>query len=215
MGFDKLWAPLGDRPVVAYALDTLAASPRIVRLAVVVAEDRIGAMQALVETQASGAVVCRGGARRRDSVASGLSALRDCAWVLVHDAARPFLTERLIDDGIEAVQAADAAVAAVPVRDTIKRVAGGVVQATLPREALWSVQTPQLFRTEVLARALAACDEDVTDEAALVERLGGRVVVYPGSDSNWKLTAPGDLELAAAWLAVRRAAAVCPAVASV
>ena len=207
MGFDKLWAPLGGRPVLSYALETLGAVPELVRLVVVVASQRLERATPLVGQYAPGAVVSAGGERRRDSVAAGLRLLLDCEWVLVHDAARPFLSPSLIRDGLGAVRGADAAVAALPIRDTIKRVADGVVAETLRREELWSVQTPQIFRRAVLERALAASDEDVTDEATLVERLGGRVVVYPGSERNWKLTTPGDLELAEAWLAASRARA--------
>ena len=203
MGFDKLWAPLGGRPVLSYALETLGAARELACLVVVVASERLAPARALVGSYAPGAVVGAGGERRRDSVAAGLAHVRDCDWVLVHDAARPFLTGQLIRDGLAAVRAADAAVAAVPVRDTIKRVTHGVVGETLRREELWSVQTPQVFHRPVLERALAASEQDVTDEATLVERLGGRVVVYPGSERNWKLTTPADLELAEGWLAAR------------
>ena len=202
MGFDKLWAPLAGRPVVSHALGILAACPLIDRLALVVAADRLSDAEQLVQNVGVPANVCIGGARRRDSVAAGLRSFRDRRWVLVHDAARPFLTDQLIRDGLQAVRDADAAVAAVPVRDTVKRVSERRVLETLPRDQLWSAQTPQLFRAEILDRALRTFEEDATDEAALVERLGGRVVVYPGAEANRKLTTPADFELAEAWLAL-------------
>ena len=204
MGFDKLWAPLAGRPVVSHALAVLAACSQIDRLALVVAADRLCDAEQLIRDLGVPAEICVGGARRRDSVAAGLRSLGCGRWVLVHDAARPFLTDHLIRDGLEAARDADAdaAVAAVPVRDTVKRVSEGLVLETLPRDQLWNAQTPQLFRLEILDRALRTFDEDATDEAALVERLGGRVVVYPGAESNRKLTTPADLELAEAWLAL-------------
>jgi 2-C-methyl-D-erythritol 4-phosphate cytidylyltransferase len=94
-------------------------------------------------------------------------------------------------------------VAAVPARDTIKRVAAGRVLETLPRAELWQVQTPQVFRADLLARALRLADADVTDEATLIERSGGQVRVFPGHDGNWKVTSPADFALAEAWLARR------------
>ena len=202
MGFDKLWAPLAGRPVVSHALAVLAACPLIDRLALVVAPDRLSDAEQLVLDFGVPADICIGGARRRDSVAAGLRSVRDGRWVLVHDAARPFLTDQLIRDGLLAVGDADAAVAAVPVRDTVKRVSERRVLETLPRDQLWNAQTPQLFRAEILDRALRTFEEDATDEAALVERLGGRVVVYPGAEANRKLTTPADFELAEAWLAL-------------
>lgn len=203
MGFDKLWAPLGGRPVLGYALEVLARAGSIGRLVVVVAAERRAEAGRLAREIGGRVEVCVGGARRRDSVAAGLARMGELPRVLVHDAARPFLTQRLIDDGAAALVGADAAVAAVPVRDTIKRVDGSVVRETLRREELWAVQTPQLFRTEVLDRALRASDDDVTDEAALVERIGGSVLVYPGDETNRKLTTQADFLIAEALLASR------------
>lgn len=205
MGFDKVWALLAGRPVLTYALDVLTGSRMVDRLVLVVAPNRQADAHRLVRDLGARVELCPGGARRRDSVAAGLELIPDLTQVLVHDAARPFLTERLIVDGIVAIRDADAAVAAVPLRDTLKRVEHGCVLETLPREQLWVIQTPQFFRTDVLARALRASDEDVTDEATLVEWIGGRVVVYAGCEGNQKLTTPADLDLAEARLAMRRA----------
>jgi 2-C-methyl-D-erythritol 4-phosphate cytidylyltransferase len=206
MGFDKVWAPLGDRPVAGHALSVLASSAQITQLAIVVSSDRLADAGVLATGLPRAAVVCQGGADRRDSVSAGLEALDACEWVLVHDAARPFLTPRLIDLALDAVRATGAAVAAVPARDTVKRVADGLVLETLPRGEIWSVQTPQVFRTALLRCALLSTDRDVTDEATLVERMGGQVSVFRGAESNFKITAPGDLERAEAWLAhLRRA----------
>jgi 2-C-methyl-D-erythritol 4-phosphate cytidylyltransferase len=138
-------------------------------------------------------------------VAAGLAALDDCAWALIHDAARPFLTADLVERGLEAVRPTGACVAAVPARDTIKRVRDGTVVETPPRDQLWVVQTPQVFRRDVVLAALSATDDDATDEAGLVERIGGRVRVYLGDALNLKITTPDDLELARAILTLRTA----------
>lgn len=211
MGLDKVWWRLRRRPVLAYPLQTLARCPLIAEIAVAVSGERLAEAERLIEDFAPGARVCPGGARRRDSVANGLALVAGCDWVLVHDAARPFLTDALIRDGLDLVwnpetrgpREWDAAIAAVPVADTIKRARDGVVVETLRREELWAAQTPQIFRTSVLESALESSDEDVTDEATLVERMGGRVALYNGSTSNLKLTTPGDLVWAAQRVAER------------
>jgi 2-C-methyl-D-erythritol 4-phosphate cytidylyltransferase len=146
-------------------------------------------------------VVVVGGATRSDSVRAGLAALPDDGTVevvLVHDGARPLASSALFERVVAAVRAgADGAVPAVPVSDTIKRIAGGVVVETPAREALVAVQTPQGFRFEALRSAHAGGGE-ATDDAALVEAAGGRVVVVPGEPANRKVTTPHDLATMAA-----------------
>lgn len=210
MGFDKLWAPLGPRRVIEYALGTLAAVASIDQLVLVVAAERLAEARQLAAAVDRPIAVCIGGARRRDSVAAGVRELQDCRWVLVHDAARPFVSEELIRRGLESARATGAAVAAVPVKDTVKRVANGVVLGTLPRQELWSVQTPQVFRFDLLRAALESDDDDVTDEATLVERTGSQVRIFLGDETNWKITTPVDLQLAEAWLAHQVAPGTSP-----
>ena len=141
--------------------------------------------------------VCPGGERRQDSVVAGLSHLSHCDWVVIHDGARPLVTLDLIDRGLEAATETGAAVAAVPVTDTIK-VAGddGFVQGTPPRRNLWAVQTPQVFRFDIIAEAYRQTKYEVTDDARLVEQLGYRVKLYMGSYDNIKVTTTNDLALA-------------------
>jgi 2-C-methyl-D-erythritol 4-phosphate cytidylyltransferase len=143
-----------------------------------------------------------GGARRRDSVRAGLAALPDDAdLVLVHDAARPLASARLVERVIAALADGHSAVVpGIPVRDTLKRVTDGRVAATLDRSDVVAVQTPQGFRVDVLRAAHAGDDDDATDDAALVERTGGTVAVVPGEEHNLKITYPGDLKIAAAVL---------------
>ncbi len=140
-----------------------------------------------------------GGATRSDSVRAGLAAADlDADIVVVHDAARPLASAALFAAVVEAVRAgADAAVPGVALADTVKRVAGDRVAATIPRDDLVAVQTPQAFRAAALRRAHAG-GLDATDDAALVEQAGGVVVVVPGEPRNIKVTGPEDLAVAAA-----------------
>lgn len=207
MGFDKLWADLGGKPVLAWSLSTLAACHALDRLVVVASEDRYDETWRLAGRMVPARLrpkAVRGGERRRDSVAAGLDALDGCSWVLIHDAARPFLTDRLIVRGLAEVSQTGACVAALPARDTIKRVdPGRNVLETPPRDQLWTVQTPQLFRIDLLLQALAATDDDATDEATLVERIGGTVRVFEGEVKSFKITTPDDLEIARALLSLQ------------
>jgi 2-C-methyl-D-erythritol 4-phosphate cytidylyltransferase len=139
-----------------------------------------------------------GGERRRDSVAAGLRVVLDCEWVVVHDGARPFVTPDLISRGLEAARLSGAAIAAVPVNDTIKAVRDEVVVDTVDRSTLWAAQTPQVFRTALLWEAHHRTAGDTTDDAAMVEALGTAVRVYPGAYGNMKVTFPEDLDLARA-----------------
>jgi 2-C-methyl-D-erythritol 4-phosphate cytidylyltransferase len=143
------------------------------------------------------AAAVRGGAKRSDSVRSGLAAVSsDAEIVVVHDAARPLASARVFDAVIGAVRdGADGAVPGVPVSDTIKRVDGDRVVETVDRTSLVAVQTPQAFRADVLRRAHASAS-DATDDAALVESVGGTVVIVPGEPTNLKVTNARDLAIA-------------------
>jgi len=144
-----------------------------------------------------------GGARRRDSVVAGLAALESGAdWVLVHDAARPLATEVLARRVVERLLLGDVdgVVPVVPVRDTIKRVDGDAVVETVDRGPLVVAQTPQGFRVAALQAAQRLDPGDVSDEALLIERAGGRVVTVPGEAANLKVTYPGDLTVVEALL---------------
>ncbi len=139
-----------------------------------------------------------GGRRRQDSVANGLLHVPDGVdFVLVHDAARAAASAALVEAVIGRLAAGevDAVIPAVPVRDTIRRVDGEDATGTVDREGLVAVQTPQGFRTEALRRAHGEVRDDVTDDAQMIERLGGRVVVVPGEPTNLKVTYREDLEL--------------------
>jgi 2-C-methyl-D-erythritol 4-phosphate cytidylyltransferase/2-C-methyl-D-erythritol 2,4-cyclodiphosphate synthase len=143
--------------------------------------------------------VVEGGDRRQDSVANAFDAIASGAdIVLVHDAARPFVSAALISRSIDAAAEHGAAIAALPASDTVKRVAGGVIRATVPRESIFLAQTPQAFRREVLRDAVALGRSGVhaTDEAALAEQAGHPVHIVAGDAANVKITTPADLDAA-------------------
>jgi 2-C-methyl-D-erythritol 4-phosphate cytidylyltransferase len=203
----KQFLALGDRPLLVHTLQGLSQSPLIDTVVLVVPADWVSKAKAeLVEPHRLtkvGAVVA-GGARRQDSVAAGLEALPpEVNLVVVHDGVRPFVTAEMVAAVVEAAKDVGAAVTAVPVTDTVKKVDGGVVVETLRRERLVSVQTPQAFSRSLLAEALGRAETDGvagTDEAALVERLGHPVRVVSGSPYNLKITTPEDWALAEALL---------------
>ncbi len=198
-GVDKLWAKLGGKPVLARVIDVFQRCASIDQIVVVLSQPNLEPGQRLVAEQGWSKVtdVCPGGRRRQDSVVAGLSRLSHCSWVVIHDGARPLVTADLINHGLEAATETGAAVAAVPVTDTIK-VAGDdqFVQGTPPRRNLWAVQTPQVFRFDIIAEAYRQTKYEVTDDARLVEQLGYRVKLYMGSYDNIKVTTPDDLALA-------------------
>jgi 2-C-methyl-D-erythritol 4-phosphate cytidylyltransferase len=190
MGFPKLWADVRGQPLLAHALmSARAASPA--ELVVVVAEDRLAEARAL----APSARVVAGGVRRRDSVTNGLNA-STATWLAIHDAARALAPPELFARGLQAALASGAAIPAIALKDTIKRVANSRVVDTPSRAEHVAVQTPQIFRRDVLERALALTDDDVTDEAALVEQLGIHVAVFEGDERAFKVTTPLDFALA-------------------
>ena len=152
--------------------------------------------------------VCIGGERRRDSVRAGLKHLPHSDWTVIHDGARPLADCAMVENGLQHAAETGAAAAAVPVADTIKRAtAEGLVEGTLEREGLWAVQTPQVFRTDLLKEAHEADSDDATDDASIVERIGA-VKLFEGDPANIKVTTPTDLAVAEALLKARAARAM-------
>ena len=199
MGSDKIFAALAGKPVIAWSLDVLQSCRAIDEIILVLHKDKIETGKKMVAERGLTRVtaVCEGGRLRQDSVKKGLEQVLGCQWVLVHDGARPFLTNKLIVDGIETVKQTGAAVAAVPVKDTVKEVDGEeLVTRTLERGLLRVVQTPQVFGADILKEAYLAINGEFTDDAAVVERAGYRVKLYPGDYRNIKITTPQDLLLA-------------------
>lgn len=202
-GADKLLAPLGGRPLIAYSIAAFAAHPAIDDLIVVASEANLETIRQVTDaSEATNVTVVLGGRRRRDSVHNGLQAAGDCDYVVVHDAARPLVDAAMIDEALDGAREVGAALCAVPVSDTVKRADPlGRVSSTVTREGLWLAQTPQAFRTSLLLRAHESIDIDVTDDAALIELIGEPVKLVMGSTRNIKVTLPEDLALVRALLA--------------
>ena len=212
-GTPKALRLLGGAPLLVHAVRSLARA-RLVDLVVVAAPtDQVDQVRALLTDHHAGAAlhVVAGGPTRQESVRRALAGLPDSVQtVLVHDAARPLAPVELVDAVAAAVL--DGEVAVVPglsVADTVKRIDGDAVVETLDRSTLRAIQTPQGFARATLEEAhLGATGEEATDDAALVERLGRRVVVVPGAEEAFKVTRPLDLLLAEAVLTRRRAGGV-------
>jgi 2-C-methyl-D-erythritol 4-phosphate cytidylyltransferase len=203
---DKLFAPLAGRPLIAHTLMAFEVCRAVDTVVLVLAEENLERGRGLVASAGFDkvAAICPGGPRRQDSVRLGLEALAECRWVVVHDGARPLVTAALIEAGLAAAAETGAAIAALPLADTLKEAAeDGLIRRTLDRRNLWTAQTPQVFDCQRLREAHRRPDSvgEVTDDAALVEALGQRVKVFPGSPRNLKVTTAADLALAQALLA--------------
>jgi 2-C-methyl-D-erythritol 4-phosphate cytidylyltransferase len=207
--------PLAGRPLVEWSIDAFARAETVGAVVVAVPpghEAELG----------DGVVAVPGGAHRSESVAAGLERVGSAELVAVHDAARPLTTPELIDALVEMLAArpdAAAVIAAAPLTDTVKRSreprpargefprGGPTVAETMSRDHLWAAQTPQVFRTQALREALDTDAQHIaaaTDDAMLVERAGGKVLIHPSPPENLKVTTPLDLRIAELLLAERR-----------
>ena len=203
-GKKKQFLLLGEKPILARALDSFEASPLIRSIHLVVApEDMDYCLKEIVEKYGYRKIVAirPGGKQRQDSVRHGIDSLAaDSDIVVIHDGVRPFVTPTMIEASIRSAVTLGAVVLAVPVKETVKMVdPDGTVLKTLDRETLWQIQTPQAFQTSILREAFRKAAGDgfvATDDASLVERLGVAVHVLPGSYRNIKITTPEDLTLA-------------------
>ena len=194
----KQYLELAGRPVLLRAMDPFVEHPDVHWIIVALPAEDLGDPPGFLPP---GVILVAGGEERGDSVRAGLEAVPEAAdVVLIHDAARPLLTLEIVDRALSAAAGGVGVIAAVPVADTLKRVdADGRVDATVDRAGLWRAQTPQAFPRRMILdayRRAAAEGVSATDDAALVERFGGRVVVVEGAETNIKVTTPGDLRLA-------------------
>jgi 2-C-methyl-D-erythritol 4-phosphate cytidylyltransferase/2-C-methyl-D-erythritol 2,4-cyclodiphosphate synthase len=203
----KQFLEIGGRTILERSIEAFSRHPAVGEVVVALPPDRIeGVAARMRELGLAHVALVEGGTRRQDSVAHAFARVNPAASVVViHDAARPFVTPALIDRTIEAATRYGAAIAALPVRDTVKQAGGDreehsrPIAATLAREDIFLAQTPQAFRREVLKRALELAREaaiDGTDEAVLAERAGFPVHLVPGDPDNMKITTPEDLEAA-------------------
>ena len=205
-GIDKTLVELHGVPLIARTIDVFEACDAVDTVVLVVSRDDLNDVAEISRQRQWKKVVHvrMGGARRQDSVRIGLKALPECKWVVVHDGARPLVTHKTIEDGLLTAKATGAATAAIPATDTIKVVADdGRVVETLDRRTLALVQTPQVFRYDLLYAAHEEVMENVTDDASMLEARGVAVEVFMGDRSNIKVTTPDDLVIAEALLAAR------------
>lgn len=205
---DKILLSLAGRPVLSYSIDAAEAAASITDIIVVAGLHTKAQTERLVADSGWKKVrhVALGGDRRQDSVEAGLRLVpKDVEIVAVHDGARPLVTPELFDACVASAVESRAAIAAVPLTDTLKRVDSGRIVETLPRDNLWSAQTPQAFETHLLResfRHAATHSIDATDEASLMEAMGVPVHIVPSTPANMKITRPEDLQVAEALLAV-------------
>lgn len=201
----KAFVPVGGVPMLARSVAALGQVGEIERIQPVV--PRGAPTLELPELGERVAPAVFGGAERQDSVAAGLAALGVAFdWVVVHDAARCLVEPSDVRRVIAAAREQGAAILARPVTDTLKRVDGSAITQTLDRSACWAAQTPQVFRRSVLLEAHERAAEEAfqgTDDAQLVERIGGAVHVVAGGERNMKITVPSDLAVAEGWLEER------------
>ena len=200
-GIDKIMADLGGMPVIARTAKAFQDCDCISEIVIVTREDLIPAVTAACLGFEKVTAVVAGGDSRQESVNNGLNALSDkVKLAAIQDGARPFATWQMIDRVVRAANSYGAAAPGIPVKDTIKVVAGGVVTGTPDRKTLNAVQTPQVFDKDLLRAALKKAKEDeaeVTDDCSAVERMGMSIKIVEGDERNIKITTPMDLKIAA------------------
>ena len=208
----KPFLSVAGKPILVHTLRRFTPIEAVRRIVVVVAAEREVLCREVLHTHGpwpQPITVVHGGAERQDSVRNGLAALETrCEIVMIHDAARPFISAQAIQRSIDTATEGGSAVVATPVRDTIKRAdTQHTIRETVSRQDLWLAQTPQTFRVEVIRAAHRWAQQQGltgTDDATLVEQMGQPVRLVPGDALNFKITTPDDLALARAVLQVAR-----------
>lgn len=199
-GIDKVTAPLGGEPMIVRTVRTFQNCVAVKEIVIVTREDLIPKITSLCGKFDKVMAVVAGGNDRAESVKNGLRMLsKKVKLAAVQDGARPLITEAVIDRTIRAAHTYGAAAPAIPVKDTIKVVAGGIVSSTPDRSTLKAIQTPQVFDFDLLKGALKKAFEDgaaITDDCSAVERLGYKVKIVEGDERNIKVTTPFDLKVA-------------------
>jgi 2-C-methyl-D-erythritol 4-phosphate cytidylyltransferase len=207
----KVLTPINSKPIIIYSLEILSKHPSVRDIIVVVNEQNLKEITNQIFDSRIRKIrrIVKGGIRRQDSVINALSVLnRDIDFVLIHDAARPFINRNMVSSLIKEAARWGAAIAGVPVKATIKKVKSKkekgksvFVEKTLNRDNLWEIHTPQVFKKDLIVKAYKKFSRlDVTDDAMLVEKLGEKVRVVLGSYDNIKITTPEDLVVAEAIL---------------
>ena len=199
-GIDKVMAQLGGEPMIARTVRQFQNCDAIAEIVIVTRGDLILPITGLCKEMPKVKAVVAGGKSRQESVALGLNALSDkMKLAAVHDGARPLITWQVIDRAVRAAHSYGAAAPAIPVKDTIKVVQGGIVKNTPDRATLQAVQTPQVFDFDLLRGALKKAETEgaaVTDDCSAVELMGMSVKIVEGDERNIKVTTPMDLKIA-------------------
>ena len=200
-GIDKVMASLGGEPMIVRTVRAFQNCDAIASIVIVTREDLIRPISGLCRDMDKVTAVVAGGSSRQESVHLGLNALpKGMKLAAVHDGARPLISWQVIDRVVRAANTYGAAAPAVPVKDTIKVVQGGLVKETPDRSSLMAVQTPQVFDFDLLRGALKKAQEDgaqVTDDCSAVERMGMKIKIVEGDERNLKVTTPMDLKIGA------------------
>lgn len=200
----KQYLTIGDKPIITETLAVFNDSPYIDEIILVSPAGDMPLMEKMLKKYdlAKVSKIVKGGKERQDSISNGLGALdQSSSIVLVHDGVRPFISDEIIKELIDTVNKYGAAIVAVPVKDTVKKVLGASIVETMPREDLWLAQTPQAFRFEIIKAAYENAREKGikgTDDASLVQAMGSDVKIVMGSYENIKITTPEDLVFAEA-----------------
>jgi 2-C-methyl-D-erythritol 4-phosphate cytidylyltransferase len=210
MGFDKLFAPLRGKPVIAHSISAFESTDEIGEIVLVTRVEQKRRLGELIASEGWRKVsrVVEGGAERHLSVWSGLQAVSgNAAFVAIHDGARPLTSPAVIRQCLELARRNGAACVASPIPDTVKRASeDGMVAESVDRAGLWAMQTPQIFSTSIILQAYAAivsAGELVTDEVSAVQRMGVNIALLRNDEWNFKVTIPRDLDLAEHVLASR------------
>jgi len=203
MGFDKLFAAIAGKPVIAHTICAFQRANCVKGIIVVAREDRHNEIKTILRDEKFEKVqsIIPGGKHRQDSARAGLDHLDSATrWVAVHDAARPLITPEQIEGVFQQCANHGAAALAEPINDTLKRAGSDLlVSGSVDRDQLYAMQTPQIFERQLIEEAYrAVCAENifVTDEVSAVERMGHKVVLVVNGDFNFKITYPRDLPLA-------------------
>ena len=196
-GTDKVFLNLGGLPLVCHSIEAFEKCGMFDEIIVVVSDDNIDmASDIFRRMNYKNVRILGGGSRRQDSVRKGLSAITTCKYVAIHDGARPFLTNKLLRNGLQVVKKTGAAVPVVKIHDTVKNISNnGMISSTLNRDCLRLVQTPQFFDYDLIMRAHEEIIEDSNDDSVMVEKLGSEVAFFDGDDRNIKVTIQNDLSL--------------------
>ncbi len=199
-GIDKVMADLGGEPMILRTVRAFQNCDAIASIVIVTREDLIQPIAGLCRDMKKVVAVVAGGGSRQESVHLGLNALpKGTKLAAVHDGARPLISWQIIDRVVRAANTYGAAAPAIPVKDTIKVVSGGLVKETPDRATLQAVQTPQVFDFDLLRGALKKAETDgasVTDDCSAVERTGMKIKIVEGDERNLKVTTPMDLKIA-------------------